>query len=86
MNYTSSNRTITQTTGGYLNSGNSSGNNLTLKPAVVKSCTGQNVSNCLADVYTNHGWLSVWVTVQSAFIPATVAAFAAGCAVINCVK
>lgn len=42
---------------------------------------GGAVMECMEDVYTNHGWLSVWVTVQSAFIPQTAAAFAIACAV-----
>jgi len=41
---------------------------------------GQGTANCLTDVYSNHGWLSVWATVQSAVIPATVVALAAACA------
>lgn len=42
---------------------------------------GQNTADCLANVYSNHGWLSVWATVQTAFIPQTAAAFAVVCAV-----
>jgi len=45
---------------------------------------GQGTANCLTDVYSNHGWLSVWATVQSAVIPATVVALAAACAAKNC--
>jgi hypothetical protein len=37
------------------------------------------VLNCIADAYTNHGWVSVWVLVQSAFIPETAAAIALAC-------
>jgi hypothetical protein len=48
-----------------------------------KSC-GQMTMDCLADAYTNHGWISVWATVQTAFIPATAAALAAACAVNEC--
>lgn len=48
-----------------------------------KQCTGANVMACMSDVYTNHGWVSVWATVQTAFIPQTAAAFAIGCAVKN---
>ncbi len=42
---------------------------------------GQNTAACLADVYSNHGWLSVWATVQTAFIPETAAALATACAI-----
>lgn len=45
---------------------------------------GQNTMDCLTDAYTNHGWVSVWAFVQTAFIPATGAALAAACAAINC--
>lgn len=41
---------------------------------------GQDTMDCITDVYTNHGWVSVWVWVQTAFIPETAAAFAAVCA------
>ena len=37
--------------------------------------------DCMDDVYTNHGWLSVWVSVQTAFIPQTALAFAVACAI-----
>lgn len=41
---------------------------------------GEKTAACLGDVYSNHGWLSVWATVQTAFIPATAAALAGACA------
>ena len=40
---------------------------------------GQDVMDCMTDVYSNHGWLSVWVFVQTCFIPETAVAFAAAC-------
>jgi hypothetical protein len=49
-----------------------------------KTCSGQNVMNCMTDAYTNHGWISVWISVQTAFIPATAAAMAGACAALNC--
>lgn len=45
--------------------------------------TGQNVANCIADAYTNHGWISVWAFVQTAFIPQTAVAIAAVCVAKN---
>ena len=42
---------------------------------------GQNTADCFQDVYANHGWLSVWVTVQSAFLPQTALVLAAACAI-----
>jgi hypothetical protein len=43
--------------------------------------TGQDVADCVADAYTNHGWVSVWAFVQTAFIPATAGAIAGACLV-----
>lgn len=40
---------------------------------------GQDVIDCMQDVYSNHGWLSVWVFVQTCFIPQTAVAFAVAC-------
>lgn len=45
---------------------------------------GQAVADCLDDVYSNHGWVSVWAFVQTAFIPATGLALAAACAADEC--
>ena len=47
---------------------------------------GQNVADCLGDAYTNHGWISVWDVVQTAFILATAAVLAIGCAAKNCIE
>ncbi|WP_305952108.1 hypothetical protein [Emticicia oligotrophica] len=49
----------------------------------VKDC-GQGTALCIQDAYSNHGWVSVWAVVQSAFIPATAAAIAIACASANC--
>jgi len=38
------------------------------------------ILDCMEDVYRNHGWVSIWALVQSAFIPETVVALAAACA------
>jgi hypothetical protein len=53
------------------------------KVGAVAGC-GYAVNECVKDVYNNHGWLSTWAYVQSAFIPATAAAFAVACAAKNC--
>jgi hypothetical protein len=45
-----------------------------------KLCSGSETASCLQDVYANHGWVSVWAFVQSAFIPETAAALAILCA------
>jgi hypothetical protein len=45
---------------------------------------GDGVAGCIADAYTNHGWVSVWAFVQTGFIPATGLALAAACAALNC--
>lgn len=44
---------------------------------------GDKVIDCVTDAYSNHGWASVWITVQSAFIPETALAITAGCAIKN---
>lgn len=59
-------------------------NNINSKQSPDYDCEatwGQNTATCLEDVYTNYGWVSVWATVQSAFIPQTAAALAAACAI-----
>ncbi|MBY0476144.1 MAG: hypothetical protein K2Q24_00715 [Chitinophagaceae bacterium] len=45
---------------------------------------GQATANCIADAYSNHGWTSVWLGIQSAFLPQTAVAIAAACAAKNC--
>jgi hypothetical protein len=45
---------------------------------------GQAVMDCITDAYTNHGWTSVWVTIQSIFVPSTGVAITLGCIVKNC--
>ena len=44
---------------------------------------GQHTLNCVNDAYSNHGFISVWAVVQTAFIPQTAAAIAGACAVAN---
>ncbi len=41
--------------------------------------TGQDVMDCVTDIYSNKGWVSVWTWVQTAFIPATAVAAVAAC-------
>lgn len=52
--------------------------------ALKTSGCGQATADCLIDAYSNHGWVSVWAFVQTAFIPATGVALAAACAVNEC--
>jgi hypothetical protein len=47
------------------------------------SC-GKVVMNCITDAYSNHGWASVWLTIQSIFVPATAVAITIGCMIANC--
>lgn len=44
---------------------------------------GQAVADCLDDIYTKRGFLSVWAWVQTAFIPWTAVAMAIDCAYHN---
>jgi hypothetical protein len=45
---------------------------------------GQATQDCITDAYSNHGWTSIWLGIQSAFIPQTAVAIAAACAAKNC--
>jgi len=45
----------------------------------IQGASGQYVADCISSAYTNHGWVSVLLWVQSAFIPETVVAVAADC-------
>ena len=51
----------------------------------LRAC-GQATANCIADVYVNHGWLSVWAQVQSFLIPETGVAIAGVCAIHSCLS
>lgn len=51
----------------------------------IRGC-GQSTMDCISDAYSNHGWLSVWATVQTAFLPQTAAAIAGACAARNCLR
>ena len=55
-----------------------------MQTANAECLDGGTVMDCMSDVYTNHGWLSVWVTVQTGFLPQTGAAFALACAIDSC--
>lgn len=46
----------------------------------TKRSAGQRTMDCITDAYSNHGWVSVFLTIESAFIPWTAAAIAAACA------
>jgi len=55
----------------------------TTHPRKAKPC-GQATADCISDAYSNHGWVSVWATIQSAIIPQTAVAIAAACAAKHC--
>jgi hypothetical protein len=52
-------------------------------PRISIRAMGQETMNCISDAYTNQGWISVWTTVQSAFIPQTAVMIAGLCALHN---
>lgn len=52
-------------------------------PNQLTKVSGQDVMDCLTDAYSNHGWASVWLTVQSALIWETAAVVAIACTVHN---
>lgn len=76
---------IEETDLGYIFKYNQPGINegVSFLPKNITRGTGQDTMDCISDLYTNRGWLSVWATIQSAFIPATAVAVAAVCAVHN---
>jgi len=49
----------------------------------IQKISGRAVSACINDAYSNHGWVSVALFVQSAVIWETCAAIAIGCAIKN---
>jgi hypothetical protein len=51
--------------------------------ARISGC-GQGTIDCINDAYTSHGWTSVYLFVQSAYLPATAVAIAGACALRNC--
>lgn len=51
-----------------------------IKPQITKASAGQRTMDCIDDAYSNHGWVSVWLTIQSIAIPWTGVAIAAACA------
>lgn len=57
---------------------------LTYRRKLPFSQCGQNVADCVADVYSNHGWASVAAGVVSTFYPATIVAYTGSCVVKNC--
>lgn len=61
---------------------NSAGPYLSFKP--YSTGCGQAVADCIADAYSHHGWVSVWATIQTAFIPSTATALASACVAKNC--
>lgn len=75
-NYNISTYTISGVYGSYITSGG-------MQAQLATGC-GQKTMNCMIDLYSNHGWLSVWAFVQTAVIWQTAAAVAATCAVHNC--
>ncbi len=54
-----------------------------LTPRYSAPTKGQAAMDCISDAYQNHGVTSIWLTVQSAFIPPTLAAVSLSCVMIN---
>lgn len=44
------------------------------------TCTANGIMNCMEDAYKNHGWVSLYLGIQSLFLPQTGVAIAAACA------
>lgn len=49
-----------------------------------KNC-GQGAASCIAGAYSNHGWMSVTLWVETAVIPETAIAVAGACVIKNCI-
>ncbi len=49
----------------------------------IQRINGQAVANCISDAYSNHGWVSVALFIETAFIWQTAAAISIGCAIKN---
>ena len=58
--------------------------NLFSQESIFAGGCGAATQKCIEDAYSNHGWASVYIFVQTAFLPATAAAIAAACAIKNC--
>ena len=52
-------------------------------PKVLSRSWGQDTMDCMTDAYSNKGWASVVLFVETAFIPQTAVAIAAVCAYKN---
>lgn len=46
-------------------------------------CSWQGVNDCIQDAYSNHGFISTWLWIQSAYLPHTAAAIGAFCIMEN---
>ncbi len=44
---------------------------------------GQKTMDCITNVYTSHGWISVWAWMQTAYLPITGVTLAGACALNN---
>ncbi len=49
----------------------------------IQKINGQAVADCIRDAYSNHGWVSVALFVETAFIWQTAAAISIACAIKN---
>lgn len=52
--------------------------------ATSRSC-GQGAASCISGAYSNHGWMSVALWVETAIIPETAIAVAGACVIKNCI-
>lgn len=76
-NYASPSYAFSITYGSYISGGGQ------VSPQLRAGC-GQAVMDCMTNLYTNRGWLSVWATLQTLVIPETGFVVAATCAADNC--
>lgn len=81
-NYATSSYAFSNTDGTYVKRSSSLNNVLIASPKKLPiSDCGQSAMNCVTDLYSNHGWISIWTAVQTAFLPQTAVAAAATCVI-----
>jgi hypothetical protein len=55
-----------------------------LQPGIFYRGCGQAIMDCVNHAFSANGWASVWLTIQSLWLPQTVVAIIAACGAKNC--
>lgn len=59
--------------------------NIQNESLMSKRNCGQGAASCIQDAYSNHGWMSVVLWVETAWLPQTAFAVAGACVIKNCI-